>query len=188
MQSSCLEEDETKDGGIAMKTRLYWKSIKNEIDGVTYKIAALHGEEPEKKAEMQTGLDELEENYCYRKVDEAVLDLQNVSGVISHIERHEDEVRDELSDRLHKATYWDIDVDMERVKETDEQLTAMYHRFVVLKVICEWLKMIGNDALQMYQDEYLSLKSEIEYASLGTPRKKKRKPYQVSNDIEVEYE
>lgn len=186
-----MEEVKTKDGGIAMTTKLYWRSIKNEIDAVTYKIAALRADEnrPDLKAEMQTGVDVMEENYCYRKVDEAVLYLQGISGVIENVDRIEDEEREELNDRLHKTvTCWDISVDMERVKETDEQLTAMFHRFVVLKVLCDWLGMTVGDAAKVYQDEYTELKSEVELMSLGTPRKRKREPRKETNDIEIQYE
>lgn len=186
-----MEEVKTKDGGIAMTTRLYWRSIKNEIDAVTYKVAALRADEnrPDVKAEMQTGLDVMEENYCYRKVDEAVLYLQGISGVIRSVSREEGEEREELSDRLHKmVTCWVIDTDNDRIKETDEQLTAMYHRFVVLKVLCDWLGMAGSDAVKVYLDEYAELKGEVELMSLGTPRKRKREPRKETNDIEIQYE
>lgn len=63
-----------------MYIKLYWKSIKNEIDAETWKSARCYitEEKSEERAEAQTGIDNLDVNYCYRKIEEGISSINDI--------------------------------------------------------------------------------------------------------------
>lgn len=85
MQEDCMEESEAKYGRVIIKVRymevkLYWQSIKNEIDAETWKSARCYitEDKAEERSEAQTGVENLDINYCYRKIEEGISSIQEV--------------------------------------------------------------------------------------------------------------
>lgn len=173
--------------------KLLWKSIKNEIDAETYKaaIANASDDNPQQKAELQSGLEKLDENYCRRKVDEAIMFLQReLSPYIAPIERNEVSSRNELSDKLHTdVESWSVKLRERNVyiELSDETLAAMLHRYVVCYVLAEWYsKSLFNLSTNYNTIKAVTL-SSVYRSLMGTPRKIKRETFKEQNETTVEY-
>lgn len=64
-----------------MEIKLLWKYIKYEVDQETWKSAKVRitgDANAEILNEAQTGVDQFDQNYCYRKVEQGLMNLQDI--------------------------------------------------------------------------------------------------------------
>lgn len=153
-----------------MLIKLYWKSLKNEIDAETWKAGKCYitEDQAEKRAEAQVGNDLLDINYCYRKIEQGIMNLQDIAhkffvefnryeiptidltaeGAPSAQSGDEDLITDNADNKLkNKVDYWTITLRFGDRQHVDTNLLATeLHKYVVLNVLQEWCK-IANPTL-----------------------------------------
>lgn len=165
-----------------MDIKLYWKYLKYDIDQETWKAAKCHITDDalaEVLNEAQTGIDTFDYHFCQRKIEQAMMGLQDAlhrffimytHATLDKDEQHPGTVRpvDDVGNRdedglgskndaqsddtLYGDDYWIIKLQFDGRRNINSQLLATeLHKYVVLYVLQEWAKM----ALPVMEQNYI---------------------------------
>lgn len=157
-----------------MDITLLWTNLKYDIDQETWKAAKCHITEDslaEVLNEAQTGIDTFDEHYCKRKIEQALMGLQDIlhrffvkyehgTGTSDTAEGTpaDDDDRGDLNtataDNELEAddTEWVITLEFDGRRNINAKLLATeLHKYVVLYVLQEWSKM----ALPVMEQNYM---------------------------------
>ena len=147
---------------------LEWKYIKYDIDQETYKAGNLFitGEEnAEVRNEAQTGISDFDQNFCRRKIEQALLNLQEIMHkFFDTISRSANNETEELTgNALSTGTdKWTISLNIGDRRQVDSySLGNVMHKYIVLYVLQEWAKIALPALEKNYVERMLAEENRI---------------------------
>lgn len=166
-----------------MTITLKWPYIKYDVDQETWKTAKCHITDPalaESQNEAQTGIDTFDIHYCKRKIEQALMNLQDLlhKFFVSYTHTHyapdgeggtdpvyvtdptspdadgmgSDDSEDADDSLLADDEDWQINLSFDGRRNINAKLLAsVLHKYVVLYILQEWAKM----ALPTMEQNYI---------------------------------
>lgn len=165
-----------------MNITLYWRYLKYDIDQETWKAAKCHITDDalaEVLNEAQTGIDSFDHDFCQRKIEQALMGLQDslhrfflsykrssepdpITEAVTETTVETVANRDEdglgskndagADDTLQRDQSWTIELQFDGRRNVNAKLLASeLHKYVVLYVLQEWAKM----ALPVMEQNYV---------------------------------
>ena len=150
---------------------LYWKDIKYGIDQETWKAAKVQmagDANAEARNDAQTGGNSFDVNYCRRKVEEGLMNLQNALhdffvGYKSGTGKEATSAVEATDNTLDQtSTVWQIELSLDDRRNVNEKLLAVeMNKYLVLNVCQEWAKMAMPAMVTQYMDRLLVEENRI---------------------------